>query len=131
MEGPKTPPPYSEAPAYVPPLDLVWVGILPKMSPVTDQENTLLNLAPGSPVTRATRPGLGRGQRKSERSSCSGSPISLGSPAVTLSLALALKVHAHPPTPLVFGGGEEPSGDSDEEEEEMDATEADAKQKED
>ena len=35
-EGPKTPPHYSKAPAYILPLNLVRAGILPKMSPVTD-----------------------------------------------------------------------------------------------
>ena len=130
-EGPKTPQHYSETPAYILPLNLVRAGILPKMSPITHRENTLLNLAPGSPVSHTVPPGLGRGQRKSEHSSCSSSPMSLGSPAVTSSLALALKVRARPPMPLVFGGREEPSGNSNEEEEEMDAAEADVEQKED
>ena len=35
-EGLRTPPHYSEAPAVIPPFDLAQVGILPKMSPVTD-----------------------------------------------------------------------------------------------
>ena len=58
-EGPQTPPHYSETPICIPQFDIAKVGVLPKMSPVTDQENALLNLAPGSPVTRATPPGLG------------------------------------------------------------------------
>ena len=58
-EGPWMPPPYSETPTYIPPFDIAKVGVLPKMSPITDQENALLNLAPGSPVMRATPPGLG------------------------------------------------------------------------
>ena len=61
-EGPRTPPHYSKTPAYIPPFDIAKVGMLPKMSPITDQENALLNLAPGSPVMRAAPPGLGRGQ---------------------------------------------------------------------
>ena len=130
-EGPRTPPHYSEMPAYVLPLDLVWAGILPKMSPVTDQENALLNLVPGFPVTRSAPPGLGWGQGRLERSSCSSSPMSLGSPAMTSSLALALKVHTHPAMPSMFGGREEPSRNSDEEEEEMDAAEDDTGEKED
>ena len=36
VEGPKTPPHYSETPATIPPFDLAQVGILPKMLPVTD-----------------------------------------------------------------------------------------------
>ena len=52
-EGPKTPPHYSEASPTVPPFDLAQLGILPKMSLVTEQENDLLNMAPGSPVRRA------------------------------------------------------------------------------
>ena len=73
---------YSETPTYIPQFDIAKVGMLPKMSPITDQENALLNLTPGSPVTRAAPPGLSRGQGGSERSSCSGSHMSLGSPAV-------------------------------------------------
>ena len=44
-EGPQTPPHYSETPTYIPPFDIAKVGVLPKMSPITDQENALLNLA--------------------------------------------------------------------------------------
>ena len=79
-EGPRTPPDYSDTPAIVPPFELAQVGILPKMSPLMDQENELLNLALGSPITRATPPGLTQGCSRSERSSYSGSPMSLGSP---------------------------------------------------
>ena len=128
-EGPKTPPHYSKTPASIPPFDLAQVGILPKMSPVTDQENTLLNLVPGSPVTHTAPPGLGQGRNRLEHSSCSESPMSLGSPAGT-SLALALKVHTHPVTPAVFGSRvEELPRDGNEED--MDAAEDDAKEKED
>ena len=97
------------------------------MSPIMDQENALLNLTPGSPVTRATPPGLGRGKGGSGRSSCSGSPMSLGSPAVGSSLALAIKVRTCPGTPSTFGRWEElPRGAIEEEEEEMDTVENDA-----
>ena len=96
-EGPRTPPHYSEAPAMIPPFDLTQVGILPKMSPVMDQENELLNLALGSPITCTAPSGLNQGRSRSERSSYSGSPMSLASPAGTASLALALKV-PHPPS---------------------------------
>ena len=96
------------------------------MSPVTDQENALLSLAPGSPVTHSTPPGLGRGLGKSGRSSCSGSPMSLGSPAVMSSLALALKVRNCPGTPSMFGRQEEmPKTAIEEEEEEIDTAEDD------
>ena len=58
-EGPWMPPHYSETPTHIPQFDIAKVGVLPKMSPITDQENAHLNLAPGSPVTCATPPGLG------------------------------------------------------------------------
>ena len=61
-EGPRMLPYYSETPTYIPQFDIAKVGVLPKMSPVIDQENALLNVAPGSPVIRAAPPGLGRGQ---------------------------------------------------------------------
>ena len=86
----------------IPPFDLAWVGILPKMSPITDQENELLNLAPGFPITRTAPPGPNQGCSRLERSSYSGSPMSLGSPAWKASLALALKVHTRLVTPMIF-----------------------------
>ena len=125
-EGPWTQPHYSETPTQIPQFDVARVGVLPKMLPITDQENALLNVTPGSPVTRATPPGLGRHQGGSGRSSCSGSPMSLGSPALGSSLALALKAHTWPGTPSMFSAREELSrGAVEEEEEEMDATEND------
>ena len=125
-EGPQTPPHYSETPTYIPQFDIAKVGVLPKMSPITDQENALLNLAPGSPVMHAAPPGLGRGKGGSGHSSCSGSPMSLGSPAVGSSLALAIKACTHPGTATMFGRWEElPRGAVEEEEEEMDAAEND------
>ena len=128
-EGPRTPPHYSETPASIPLFDLAQVGILPKMLPMTDQENKLLNLAPGSPVTRTAPPGLSQGWSRSGHSLCSGSPMSLGSPAGTMSLTLALKVRTCPVTPTMFSSREEPPRDSDEEE--MDAAEDNAGEKED
>ena len=124
-EGPQTPPHYSETPTYIPQFDIAKVGVLPKMSPITDQENALLNLAPGSPVMCTAPPGLGRGKGGSGRSSCSGSPMSLGSPAVGSSLALAIKARTHPGTPLTFGRREGSPRGAVEEEEEMDAAEND------
>ena len=124
-EGPQTPPHYSKTPIYIPQFDIAKVGVLPKMLPITDQENALLNLAPGSPVTHTAPPGLGRGKGGSGRSSCSGSPMSLGSPAVGSSLALAIKVRTHPGTPSTFGGREELPRGAVKEEEEMDAMEND------
>ena len=66
------------------------------------------------------------GQGGSGHSSCSDSPMSLGSPAFGLSLALALKVRTQPVTSSTFGGREElPRSTMEEEQEEMDATESD------
>ena len=124
-EGPQTPPHYSETPTYILQFDIAKVGVLPKMSPITDQENALLNLAPGSPVTRATPPGLDQGKGGSGHSSCSGNPMSLGSPAVGSSLALAIKVRTRLRTPSTFGGWEGLPRGAIEEEEEMDAAEND------
>ena len=80
-EGPRMPPHYSETPTTIPPFDIAKVGMLRRMSPITDQENALLNVAQGSPVRHAAPPGLDRGQGGSGPSSCSDSPMSLGSPA--------------------------------------------------
>ena len=125
-DGPRMPPHYSETPTSIPPFDLAKVGVIPRMSPITDQENALLNVAPGSPVTCTAPPGLDRGQGGSGCSSCPDSPMSLGSRALGLSLALALKVCTRPMTPLMFGGREElPRSTVEEEEEEMDAAESD------
>ena len=125
-EGPRTPPHYSETLTTIPQFDIAKVGVLPRMSPITDQENALLNIAPGSPVRHATPPGLDRGQGRSGHSSCSDSPMSLGSPVPGSSLALALKVRTRPVTPSTFGGQEElPRSTVEEEEEEMDTTESD------
>ena len=75
---------------------------------------------------RTAPPGLGRGQVRSGHSSCSGSPMSLGSPAVGLSLELAIKVHNCLGTSSMFSRREElPRAAVEEEEEEMDATEKD------
>ena len=101
-EGPNTPPHYCNAPAVVPPFDLSQLGVFPQMSPVTEQENELLNLAPGSPVRHHTAPALNPDQNRSQQSSYTGSPMSLGSPVGTSSLARALQVRAHPATPAVF-----------------------------
>ena len=124
-EGPRTPPHYSETPTHILQFDIARVGMLPKMSPITDQENALLNVAPGSPVMRATPPGLDRGQGGSGHSSCSDSPMLLGSPALGSSLVLALKVRTRRGTPSMFGRREELPRGAMEEEEEMDATEND------
>ena len=74
----------------------------------------------------AAPPGLDRGQGGSGCSSCSDSPMSLGSPALGSSLELALKVCTQLVTPLTFGRWEElPRSTVEEEEEEMDAAESD------
>ena len=123
------PPHYSEEPALIPPFDLARVGILPKMSPVTDQENELLNLVPGSPITCTTPPGLNQGHSRLERSLYSGSPMSLGSPAGTGSLTLALKVRPHLAMPAISSSRGEPPAHDDEEE--MDAMEDDTEEEKD
>ena len=61
-EGPQTPPHYSETLTTIPSFDIAKVGVLPRMSPITDQENALLNITPGSPVRCTAPPGLDRGQ---------------------------------------------------------------------
>ena len=91
------------------------------MLPVTDRENELLNLAPGSPITCTAPQGLHQGHSRSECSSYYGSPMSLGSPAGTVSLALALRVHLRPVTPKTFGSRREPP--AHDVKEEMDAVE--------
>ena len=101
-EGPRTPPHYCDSTAVVLPFDLTWLGVLPGMSPVMEQENELLNLAPGSPVRREAPPGLSQNQNRLQRSSYSGSPKSIGSPAGTSSLAHALQVRTCPATPAIF-----------------------------
>ena len=128
-EDPRTLPHYSKVPAVIPPFDLAQVGILPKMLPITDQENELLNLAPGSPITCTTQPGLNQGCSRSERSSYSRSPMSLGSPAGTASLALALRVCTRLVTPVTFSSRREPPAHKVEEE--MDAVEDNAKEEKD
>ena len=127
VAGPKRPPHFSEMPASILPFDLVLLGMPAPMSPMTDGENTLLNLALGSPVRHTAPPGLGRGQRGLGQSSCSNSPMSLGSPAVTSSLATALKVRARPAMPALFDNKEETSEESSDKDE-MDATDDDAKE---
>ena len=125
-EGPQTPPHYSKTPTTIPPLDITKVGVLPRMSPITDQENALLNVTPGFPVRRAAPPGLDRGEGRSGPSSCSDSPMSLGSPGPGSSLGLALKVHTQPVTPSMFSIREGlPRSTVEEDEEEMDATGSD------
>ena len=125
-EGPRTPPHYSETPTTIPPFDIAKVGVLPRMSPITDQENALLNVAPGSPVRHAAPPGLDRGQGGSGHSSCSDSPMLLGSLAPGSRLALALKVCTWPVTPSTFSRREGlPRSTVEEEEEEMDTAESD------
>ena len=125
-EGPRTPPHYSEILTTIQRFDIAKVGMLPRMPPIMDQENALLNVAPGSPVRRAAPPELDRGQGGSGPSSCSDSPMSLGSPAPRSSLGLALKVRTQPVTPRTFDGWEGlPRSTVEEDEEEMDATGSD------
>ena len=114
--GPKTPLHFSETSPT-----MTLLGLPALMSPVMACENALLNLAPGSPVKSSTLPGIGRGARVSGRSSCSDSPTSLGSPAITSSLTLALKVCACAAMPALLNARTDSSEDSSNEED-MDAT---------
>ena len=120
--GPKTLLHFSKTLHTIPLFDLVLLGLPAPMSPVTAGENVLLNLTPGSPVKSSTPPGIGHGVRVLGWSSCSDSPMSLGSPAVTSSLALALKVCACAPTPALLNARTDSSEDSSSDEEDMDAT---------
>ena len=118
VAGPKTPPHFSEVPVSVPPFDLSLIGIPAQMSPVTEGENALLNLAPGSPMMNMAAARIGRGVRGLGQSSCSDSPMSLGSPVISLSIRIALRICAQPAMPPLFDHeGEE---DTDHEED-MDA----------
>ena len=65
-------------------------------------------------------PGIGCGARGSGLSSCSDSPMSMGSPAITSSLALALKVCTRVPTPALLDTKKESSEEESSDEEDMD-----------
>ena len=127
-EGLRTPLHYSKAPAMIPSFDLALVGVLPKMLPITDREDELLNLVPWSPITRTTQPGLNQGCSRLERSSYSGSPMSIGSPVGTVSLAPALKVGTRPVMPVISSSRREPPAHDIEE---MDAVEDNAEEEKD
>ena len=118
--APMMPPHFTEASPTIPPFDLNLLGSPAPMSPVTASENVLLNLAPGSPVKGLAPLGIGRGARLSGQSSCSDSPMSLVSPAVSSSLALALKVRARAPMPALLDARTESSEESSDNED-MDA----------
>ena len=117
VAGPKTPPHFCEASATIPPFDLALIGLPAPMSPMTEGENMLLNLALGSPVKSSAPPGISHGAKGLGQSSCSDSPMSLGSPAVSSSLALALKVRARAATSALFNTRKESSEESSDEEE--------------
>ena len=119
VAGPKTPPHFCEGPVTVPPFDLSLLGMLTRsstLSPVTDKENALLSLAPGSPVKNVVLTGVNRIARGLGHSSGSGSPMSIGSPA-GMSVGVALKIKARGPMPAQFKDKES----SSDEEEEMEA----------
>ena len=120
--GPKTLPHFSDTLPTIQPFDLALLGLPALMSPVMAGENALLSLAPGSPVKSSALPGIGHEARVLGRSSCSDSPMSLGSPAVTSSLALALKVRAHALMPALLNDAKTDSSseDSSSDEEDMD-----------
>ena len=112
VAGPKTLPHFSETLPTIPPFILALLGLPTPMSPVMVGENKLLNLAPGLPVKGSVPPGIGHGARVSGWSSCSDSPMLLGSPVPTSSLALALKVWACAPTPALLDAKTDSSDDS-------------------
>ena len=114
--GPKTLSHFSETSPTIPPFDVALLGLPAPMLPMMVGENALLNLAPGSPVKTLAPPGIGRGVRVSGWSSCSDSPMSLGSPAITSSLALALKVRARALMPALLDARTDSSEDSSNEE---------------
>ena len=118
--GPKTLLHFCEASAMIPPFNLALIGLPAPMSPMIEGENALLNLVPGSPVKSLAPPVVSCGARGSGWSSCSDSPMSLGSPAVSSSLALALKVRARAPTPALLDAKKESSEESSDDED-MDA----------
>ena len=120
--GPKTPLHFSETLPTIPPFDLALLGLPALMLPITAGENALLNLAPGLPIKSSALPGIGRWARVSGWSSCSDSPMSLGSPAITSRLALALKVLAHVLMPALLDDAktDTSSEDSSSDEEDMD-----------
>ena len=122
--GPKTPLHFSDTSPTIPPFDLALLGLPAPMSPVMAGENALLGLALGLPIKSLVLPGIGHGARLLGQSSCSDSPMSLGSPAITSSLALALKVCAHAPTPALLDDAKTDSSseDSSSDEEDMDAS---------
>ena len=124
VAGPEALPHFSDTSPTIPLFDLALLGLPALMSPVTAGENVLLSLALGLPVKSSVPPGIGRGARLSGWSSCSDSPMSLGSPAVTSSLALALKVHACALTPALLDDAKIDSSSEDSsssDEEDMDA----------
>ena len=111
--GSKTLPHFSNTLPTIPPFDMALLGLPALMSPVTVRENVLLGLAPRLPIKSSVLPGIGHGARLLGRSSCSDSPMSLGSPAVTSSLALALKVRAHALTPALLDNAKTDSSSED------------------
>ena len=121
VAGPKTPPHFCEVPVSILPFDLALIGMPAVMSPITEGENALLNLALGSPVNNLVAARIGHGTRGSGQSSCSDSPMSLGSPAISLSIGMALRIQARAVT-LVLFESEESSAEEEGHEEEMDAT---------
>ena len=120
VAGPKTLPHFCKAPVSIPPFDLPLIGMPAEMSPVMEGENTLLNLALLSPMKNMASAEISRGARALVWSSCSDSPISLGSPAVSSSIGIALRICARPVTPVLFDHRESSKGKNNHKEE-MDA----------
>ena len=110
--APKTLLHFFEAPVSVPPFNLSLLGVPTQMSPVTERKNALLSLAPGSSMKNVVLPGTCQGARGSGQSSCSDSPMSLGSPAIS-SVGIALRICAWVAMPALFDSKEGSSDDSE------------------
>ena len=86
LAGPELPPHFSEGPMSIPSFDISVLNIPAKdaaLSPVTEQDNTLLGLALGPPVKStglSHSPGGGLLGRGSGQASGADSPMSVGSP---------------------------------------------------
>ena len=124
VAGPQTLPQFSDTSPTIPPFDLALLWLPALMSPIMAGENTLFGLALGLPIKSSAPPGIGCGVRVLGWSSCSDSPMLLGSPAITSSLALALKVCARALMPALLDDAKTDSSseDSSSNEEDMEAT---------
>ena len=122
--GPKTPSHFSEGPMLIPPFDISILNIPGKnaaLSPMTEQDNAFLGLAPGSPIKStglSCAPGGSLSGRGLGCTSGANGPMSVGSlTSLRRGIALAGALKARVPTPAQFKDKDE--GSSEEEEEDM------------